>query len=70
MESLKNIGYALLIIAVLVWFAAVLFGMIQVFPFGLLGLIIFLGFGLLFIKVLAERLTSAEDNYYDKNVEK
>lgn len=70
MESLKNIGYALLIIAVLVWFAAVLFGMIQVFPFGLLGLIIFLGFGLLFIKVLAERLTSAEDDYYDKNVEK
>ncbi len=70
MNSLKNIGYALLIIAVLIWFAAVLFGMIQVFPFGLLGLIIFLGFGLLFIKVLAERLINAEDDYYDKNVEK
>ena len=45
-------------------------GMIAAFPWGLIGLVALLGVGLLFAKVLQDRLANKEDDYYSKNVEK
>lgn len=70
MDNFEKIGYGLLGVVVLVWVVAIFVGMIVAFPFGLLGFVAIIGFGLLFIKVLKERLSSTEDSYYSKNVEK
>lgn len=67
---LETTGYILLGILAVVWIAAILFGLIAAFPFGLLGLMGLLGVGLLLIKVIKERLNSEEDDYYSRNVEK
>jgi len=45
-------------------------GLIQAFPEGIIGFIVIAGVGLLFIKVVRDRMKNKEDDYYDKNVEK
>ena len=40
------------------------------FPYGLIGLALFAGVGLLLLKVLRERLRNKEDDYYADKVEK
>ena len=45
-------------------------GMIAAFPLGILGLLVLVAFGLLFAKVLRERMASEEDDYYSKTIEK
>ncbi|MCF7740362.1 MAG: hypothetical protein K9N00_01080 [Candidatus Marinimicrobia bacterium] len=67
---MEKTGYVLLIIVLLVWIGAIFMGMISAFPVGLIGIVALLGFGLLFIKVLKERLESKEDDYYSKNIDK
>ena len=67
---MEMIGYTLLALVALVWLVAMITGMIVAFPYGLLGLIALLGIGVLFIKVLKERLTSREDDHYSKNVDR
>ena len=42
--------------------------LIDVLPEGIVGLLAIAGFGLLLIKVIKDRLTNKEDNYYSKNV--
>jgi len=54
----------------LCWLMGMLVGMIAAFPWGIIGLLAILGVGLLFIKVLRERLASKEDDYYSKTVQK
>jgi Tfp pilus assembly protein PilW len=44
--------------------------MVAAFPFGIIGLIVLTGVGVLFIKVLKDRLNNKEDDYYSKNVDK
>lgn len=70
MDNFEKIGYTLLGIVAFAWIVAIFIGMIVAFPFGLLGFVAIVGLGFLFIKVLKERLNSAEDDYYSKNVEK
>ncbi|MDX9754012.1 MAG: hypothetical protein RBU29_08630 [bacterium] len=67
---MEYLGYGILGFAAFLWFMAMIFGLIIAFPWGILGLIAILGLGILFIKVLAERLTNREDDFYDKTVEK
>ncbi|MEE9597792.1 MAG: hypothetical protein V3V96_13535 [Acidiferrobacterales bacterium] len=67
---MERLGYALLIIVALVWLFGMLAGMFVAWPYGIVGLIAFVGIGLLFIKVLRERLANKEDSHYSKNVEK
>lgn len=66
---MERIGYILLALVAAAWFVAVVVGMIAAFPFGLLGLIAIAGIGLLLIRVLRDRLSSKEDDYYSKNVQ-
>ena len=47
---------------------AVIIGLIVAIPWGLIGFIALIGLGLLFFKVLSDRISSKEDDYYDKNV--
>ena len=60
----------LFLVSVAVAYAiALVLGLVLAFPWGLIGLVALLGFGVLFIKVLAERLRNAEDDHYADNVD-
>lgn len=67
---MEKTAYAILLILAGLWLLAMVGGMIAAFPFGIIGLLVLLAFGLLFAKVVRERLASKEDDYYAKNVEK
>jgi hypothetical protein len=69
-KSMEYVAYAFIGLAAFVWFLLMLFGMIMAFPFGILGLIAILGIGILLVKVLFERFSNKEDDYYEKNVDK
>lgn len=70
MDTYEIVGYTCLGLVALLYFLAILGGMIAVFPFGLLGFVVLLGIGALFMKVLRERLKNPEDRYYSDNVER
>lgn len=65
---MEKMGYLLLGVVAAVWIGAVAFGVIATMPVGLVGLAAILGIGILFIKVLKERIESKEDDYYEKNI--
>jgi F0F1-type ATP synthase assembly protein I len=67
---MEKTAYILLLVVVLCWLIGMLIGMVAAFPFGLIGLIGIVGIGLLFIKVLKDRLQSKDDDYYSKNIDK
>ncbi|RLD72079.1 MAG: hypothetical protein DRJ10_18930 [Bacteroidetes bacterium] len=67
---MERIGYVLLSIVASAWLIAVLAGMIVAFPFGIIGIIVILGLGFLFAKVVKDRMENKEDDYYSKNVDK
>ncbi len=70
MDLFEKVGYFCLGIIALIYIAAIIYGMVSALPFGILGLIGIVGIGALLIKVIKERITSKEDDYYSKNVEK
>ena len=70
MDGYEKIGYSCLGVVAVLYLLAVLGGMIAAFPFGIIGLVVLLGVGVLFIKVLKERLASKEDDHYSRNVER
>ncbi|OQY01603.1 MAG: hypothetical protein B6I20_07640 [Bacteroidetes bacterium 4572_117] len=67
---MERIGYILLSVVAAGWLIAMLAGMIVAFPFGLIGLIVIIGIGFLFAKVVKDRMENKEDDYYSKNVDK
>jgi len=67
---MEKIAYAILSIIAVVFFICMLAGFIAAFPYGIVGFLLIIAFGLLFIKVLKEHLSSKEDDYYSKKVEK
>jgi F0F1-type ATP synthase assembly protein I len=67
--EMERIGYILLGIVALCWLVAVIVGMVAALPWGIIGFIALLGFGLLFAKVLRERLASEEDDRYSRHVD-
>lgn len=68
--KIEYVGYILLGLVAICWFVFVIMGMIEALPYGIIGLVALIGFGLLFLKVLKDRLKNKEDNYYSKNVDK
>jgi hypothetical protein len=70
MDSYEKVGYSCLAVVALCYLGAMLFGIVAAFPFGLIILIGLIGFGILLVKVIKERLGNREDDYYTKNVEK
>jgi hypothetical protein len=69
-DNLEKFGYVCLGIVAACYFAAMLVGMVAVFPFGIIGLIAILGVGALLMKVIRERRMNAEDDHYSKTVDK
>jgi F0F1-type ATP synthase assembly protein I len=67
---LERLGYFFLIIVLLVYIVLMFKGLIEALPWGIIGFIAIAGFGLLFIKVVKDRISNKEDDYYDKNVKK
>ncbi len=67
---LERFGYLFLIVALIVWIYLLIKGLIMIFPEGIIGFIAIAGLGLLFIKVVKDRINNKEDDYYDKNVKK
>ena len=66
---MEKIGYFLIGSVAILWIIGMVAGMIVAFPYGIIGLVVLAGFGLLFAKVLKERLASKEDDYYSKNIQ-
>lgn len=66
---MERVAYVLLLLLASLWLGAVITGMITTIPAGIFGLLTILAFGILFIKVLKERLNNKEDDHYDKNVD-
>jgi len=67
---MEKAGYVILSIVALGWLGVIIFGMIAAFPYGLFGFIVLIGLGLLFAKVVQDRMENKEDDYYSKNVDK
>ena len=65
---MEKAGYIILAIVALVWLGIILFGMIEAWPWGIIGFFVLIGFGLLFAQVIKDRLKNKEDDYYSKNV--
>ena len=67
---MEKIGYVLLGIAAFCWIIAIIIGAVVAFPVGLIGLIAIIGIGILFAKVIKDRLENKEDDHYSKNIDK
>lgn len=67
---MEKIAYIILAIVAIGFLIAMIAGMVAVFPVGIIGLVVILAFGLLFVKALKERLASRKDDRYSKDVEK
>ncbi|VAW17107.1 hypothetical protein MNBD_ALPHA12-189 [hydrothermal vent metagenome] len=68
--KLDQIILVLVIIVALTWIISVAAGMIAMMPWGLLGLIPLAIVIAIIGRVIYERLNNAEDDYYEKNVDK
>jgi len=67
---MEKAGYIILSIVALGWLGFIIFGMVKAFPYGIVGFVVLIGLGLLFAKVVQDRLENKEDDYYSKNVDK
>jgi hypothetical protein len=67
---MEKLGYLLLLAVAAVWLYAIIRGMIAILPYGIVGLVALAGIGLLFAKVVKDRVGSTEDEYYSKNVDR
>lgn len=70
MDRYEKVGYSCLGIIAILYIVGLLIGVIASFPYGLLGLIVIVGIGALAVKVVKERLSNKEDDYYSKNVDR
>lgn len=70
MDIYEKWGYSLLSIIAVIYLIAMFAGMIVAFPYGLLGLLLMAGIGVLLVKVVKERMKNKEDDYYSKEIDK
>lgn len=65
---MEKLGYILIGSVSILWILGMIAGMIAIYPFGLVGLVVVTGFGLLFAKVAKERMANKEDDYDNENI--
>lgn len=65
---MEKISYLILIIISIIWLLAIIFGFIMAFPYGIIGIFLILAFGLLFIKVIKEKLEKRREEEKYKNI--
>ena len=66
----ETIAYVVFGAVALVYLVVMVAGLIAIWPWGLVGLVVLAAGGALFIKVLRDRLTNPEDDYYSRNIDK
>jgi hypothetical protein len=69
MDNYEKWGYTLLAIIAALYIVALFIGIISTFPFGLIGLLLIAGIGILLVKVLKERMKNKEDDYYSREID-
>jgi len=67
---MEKLGYAVLLVVLIAWIVILIVGLLDAMPEGVIGLAAIFGIGVLFLKVLRDRLRNKEDDYYSKNVKK
>ena len=67
---MEKTAYIILIIVTITWIIAWIIGMFENGWIGSIGLVTLVGFGLLFIKALSDRMKNSKDDKYSKDVEK
>ncbi len=67
---LEKTGLLLLLIVTIAYIGFMVVASIALFPEGIVGLIAIVGGTLIFVQVLKDRLSNAEDDYYAKHVDK
>jgi len=67
---MEKLGYAVLLVVLIAWIVILIVGLLDAIPEGVIGLAAIFGIGVLFLKVLRDRLRNKEDDYYSKNVKK
>jgi len=66
----EKLGYAVLLAVLIAWIVILIVGLLDAMPEGVIGLAAIFGIGVLFLKVIRDRLRNKEDDYYSKNVKK
>lgn len=67
---MEKTAYGILILVAVFWLVAMIREMVAIWPDGVIGLVAIVALGMLFIKVLKERLAAAKDDRYSKDVQK
>ena len=67
---MERTGYFILIITAVAWIIAWAIGMFQNMWIGIIGLAMLIGFGLLFIKALMDRIKNGKNDRYSREIEK
>ncbi len=67
---MEKLAYAILLVLAAAWIVAMVVGSIAAFPAGVIGLAALAAIGLLFVKVVRDRIANREDDYYTKKVDK
>lgn len=65
---MDKLAFGLFLLFVLIYIIALTTTLITAYPWGLIGLLPIVGFGILFMKVVQDRLNNEEDDYYSKNI--
>lgn len=66
---MERVAYAILLTLAALWLAGIVAGLVAVLPYGVVGLLLILAVGLLFVKVLRERMANADDDHYSRHVD-
>lgn len=68
--SLDRLALIFVLVPVVLWLTIMVTTAIALFPFGLVVLVVLGAVGYLFWRVISERLSNKEDDYYEKNVKR
>ncbi|MEM9028221.1 MAG: hypothetical protein AAGC70_07620 [Pseudomonadota bacterium] len=66
--SLDRLALIIILIPAAVWIVVMLAGVIAAWPYGIPVLIAFAVVAYIFMRIVAQRLSSREDDYYEKNI--
>lgn len=68
--KLDTMALAVIVLGATAWGLVILFGLISLFPAGLIGLAVYGIAGFFLYRVVRERLANREDDYYERNVDR
>jgi LPXTG-motif cell wall-anchored protein len=70
LSEMEKTAYFILIMVTVAWIIAWVIGMFQNIWIAIIGLAMLIGFGLLFIKALTDRIKNSKQDRYSRDIEK